>query len=236
MFDEIHAYCVAHADEARAQRYARYFTEGYDAYGVDHRDPDWEPTRLGWSARLRAAGPAAFIECADKLVRTGKYEEGSFAILIAADLREFDSREMFEAIGGWFDCGGIRNWAHTDVLGKMVLSRYIESGIVRLKDFKPWRESPMKYKRRAVPVALVESIEHRDLDKWLPFVEPLMQDSEKVVHQGTGWFLREAWKREPDRVEPFLLKWKDTAPRLIYQYATEKMAAADKARFRRSRG
>jgi hypothetical protein len=33
-------------------------------------------------------------------------------------------------------------------------------------------------------------------------------------------------------VEPFLLDWKDTAPRLIFQYATEKMTAADKARFR----
>jgi len=34
---------------------------------------------------------------------------------------------------------------------------------------------------------------------------------------------------------PFLLKYKDTAPRLIFQYATEKMTAEGKERFRRTR-
>jgi 3-methyladenine DNA glycosylase AlkD len=60
-----------------------------------------------------------------------------------------------------------------------------------------------------------------------------MTDPEREVHQGTGWFLREAWKRKPEETEIFLLKWKDTAPRLIFQYATEKMTAEGKGRFRR---
>jgi len=55
------------------------------------------------------------------------------------------------------------------------------------------------------------------------FVEKLMTDSEREVHQGMGWFLREAWKINSSEVEPFLEKWKDTAPRLIIQYACEKM-------------
>jgi hypothetical protein len=36
-------------------------------------------------------------------------------------------------------------------------------------------------------------------------------------------------------VEAFLLRYKDTCPRLIVQYATEKMASATKQRFKRSR-
>jgi hypothetical protein len=36
-------------------------------------------------------------------------------------------------------------------------------------------------------------------------------------------------------VEAFLLEWRQQAPRLIFQYATEKMAAAERARFRRTR-
>jgi hypothetical protein len=235
IFDEIHSYCLSHADEARAQRYARFFTEGYNAYGIDPKDPEWEPARLRWSARFRELGPQAFMACADRLVRTGKYEEAGFAILIASDLSEFDSRDMFAAIGGWFDCGGICNWALTDTLCKMVTSRYLSNNVVGLTDLTPWRNASYPYKRRAVPVTLVEAIDKRDLKRWLPFLEPLMTDDQKVVRQGMGWFLREAWKREPERVEPFLLKWKDTAPRLIYQYATEKMTAAERARFRRSR-
>jgi 3-methyladenine DNA glycosylase AlkD len=66
------------------------------------------------------------------------------------------------------------------------------------------------------------------------FIEPLMRDPEKVVQQGLGWFLREAWKRRPKPVEAFLLRHKETAPRVIVKYATEKMDRAGKERFRRT--
>jgi hypothetical protein len=49
-----------------------------------------------------------------------------------------------------------------------------------------------------------------------------------------GWFLREAWKKKPVETEAFLLKWKEVAPRLIIQYATEKMTAENKLRFKRN--
>lgn len=55
-----------------------------------------------------------------------------------------------------------------------------------------------------------------------------MLDAERVVHQGLGWFLREAWKIKKEETESFLLKWKNQAPRLIYQYATEKMSTEEK--------
>ncbi len=31
---EIRRFCESHSDPARAQKYARYFVEGYDAYGL----------------------------------------------------------------------------------------------------------------------------------------------------------------------------------------------------------
>jgi 3-methyladenine DNA glycosylase AlkD len=64
-------------------------------------------------------------------------------------------------------------------------------------------------------------------------VEKLITDPEREVHQGMGWFLREAWKISPAEVELFLEKYKDTAPRLIIQYACEKMATEDKMRFKK---
>ena len=42
------------------------------------------------------------------------------------------------------------------------------------------------------------------------------------------------WKRRPKPVEAFLLRHKETAPRVIVQYATEKMDRAGKERFRRT--
>jgi 3-methyladenine DNA glycosylase AlkD len=69
----------------------------------------------------------------------------------------------------------------------------------------------------------------------LVFLRPLMLDAEKVVQQGLGWFLRETWKKQAKPVEAFLIEWKDRAPRVIFQYATEKMTPDARACFRRAR-
>jgi 3-methyladenine DNA glycosylase AlkD len=110
-----------------------------------------------------------------------------------------------------------------------------------------WRSSPHRFQRRAVPVTLLALLDPLKkgvapssagrpvVKRLLVVVRPMMLDEERVVQQGLGWFLREAWKRHPDLVEPLLLEFKDRAGRVIYQYATEKMSAAGKARFRKPR-
>lgn len=52
-------------------------------------------------------------------------------------------------------------------------------------------------------------------NQMLLFIEPVMLDGERPVQQGLGWFLRESWRKHPEEVEAFLLKWKETAPRVI---------------------
>ncbi|MBM3746002.1 MAG: DNA alkylation repair protein, partial [Acidobacteria bacterium] len=187
----------------------------------------------------------------------------------------------FAGIGKWFD-GGVRNWALCDVVCGELLAPRLACGAVKLDALKSWRASPHKFKRRAVPVAMLGLLGKRGqaalstgaaqrgqaalsteaaqrgqaalstgaaqrgqaalstegqggLSPLLEFLRPLMRDAEKVVQQGLGWFLREAWKKQPEPVEAFLLEFKDTAPRIIFQYATEKMTAARKERFRRAK-
>jgi 3-methyladenine DNA glycosylase AlkD len=232
---EIRAFCEAHTDPERVRKYARYFVEGYDAYGVDHTLPEWEAGRKEWLAQLQQAGLPALLDACDLLVRPGKYEEVFTAIRFVADSSEMYSPEVFARIGNWFD-QGIGNWAQVDTMAKLVLGPFLKRGVVDVAAFEPWVASPFKYQRRAVPVTLIELLKGTDdLTPMLRLIEPLMSDSEKVVQQGTGWFLREAWKRQPELAEAFLLRYKDTCPRLIVQYATERMDGAAKQRFKRSR-
>jgi len=232
---EIRAFCEAHADPERVKKYSRYFVEGYDAFGVDHKLPEWEAGRKEWFAQLQQAGLPALLDACDLLVRPGKYEEVFTAIVFAADSSAMYSPEFFARIGKWFD-QGIGNWAEVDTMAKLVLGPFLKRGVMDIAAFRPWVASPFKYQRRAVPVTLIELLKGTsNFAPLLRLIEPLMSDSEKVVQQGTGWFLREAWKLQPEPVEAFLLRYKDTCPRLIVQYATEKMASATKQRFKRSR-
>ncbi len=233
---EVRQYCVDNANPSQADRWARYFTEGYDAWGfLDKNHPYFAEKKEEWLDRYSDLGLRGFLSAGELLLENGKYEETSMAIHFVARHRERFDAAAFEHLARWFSIG-IRNWAHADVLCSEVLAPLIVSGKITMAMLAPWRESEFKYQRRAVPVALLDLLKKPfEPAPLLDFLRPLMMDSERVVHQGLGWFLREMWKKQPKPVEAFLMEWKDTAPRLIFQYATEKMTPAGRARFRKTK-
>jgi 3-methyladenine DNA glycosylase AlkD len=219
------------ADPARVKKYARFFKEGYDAYGLPDGFITAEKDRLlkEYGAEW---GLAAILALGDLLVADGKYEEVFLAITLAAARPRDFAPENLTRFAGWLD-RGVCNWAHCDTLCGEVLGPMLAAGVAPLAALAGWRAAPSKWRRRAVPVAMLALLKSKPAVKPLvAFVEPMMTDADRVVHQGVGWFLREVWKVEPKPVETFLRKWKDEAPRLIYQYATEKMTPAARERFR----
>jgi 3-methyladenine DNA glycosylase AlkD len=231
---EIRAFCMTNADQAQAKRYERFFNEGYDAYGIS-KDV-WEANRTQFFQKFgERLGLEGLLDLGDLLFESGKYEEGSFAIVSILPLLDQFTPEAFQRVGFWLQCG-VRNWAHADVICREVLGPCLKSERIPFSALSPWRQSDSKWKRRAVPVSLLALLEGATkIPPLLKFLEPLMLDAERVVHQGMGWFLREAWKKDPAPVEEMLLQWKEKAPRLIFQYATEKMTPAGKLRFRKSK-
>jgi 3-methyladenine DNA glycosylase AlkD len=231
---EIRAFCSAHGDPDVVARYARYFREGYDAFGLP-RDV-YEKQRETWLQRYgQELGLAGFLELGDYLIKTGKYEEASYAISFLIPFKKEWTRATFHHVGEWLD-GGVCNWAHSDILCGELLSPCLATGLVKVSDMKEWRTAESRWKRRAVPVTLLAfKKDPQKIPGLLTFIRPMMMDEERVVHQGLGWFLREAWKVNPRAVEPFLMAWKNKSARLIFQYATEKMSPKQKARFRAQR-
>ncbi len=230
---EIQAYCAQNANPALIQKYAKFFTEGYDAYGVDFKQLDTQ--RKQWLKEWTPAlGLEGFLQLGDLLIDSGKYEEASFAISFIAAQKDHFTPATLEHIGGWLETD-IQNWAHTDALAGDALPHFLLKRIVPLEAFSSWRTSPGKWKRRAVPVTMLYASKAGiPLGDQLAFIEPLMTDKEKPVQQGLGWYLRDTWKGNPEPVESFLLAWKDVCGRTIVQYATEKMTAEQKARFKKS--
>lgn len=229
---EVQAFCRQNADPQMAQKYTRYFVEGYDPYGVDPKL--MEAREKEWLAKYRPAlGLAGFLQAGDRLVRSGKYEEANAAFyLVRHCAREF-TPQTFDHLATWLD-DGIRNWAHCDLFSGDIVSTFLTRQIIPVSALADWRAAQSKWKRRAVPVSLLDLLKGRSaVGDLLDFLAPMMTDGEKVVHQGLGWFLREAWKRDAPAVEAFLLDWKQVCARLIVQYATEKMSAEQKARFKR---
>lgn len=232
LYRDIQSYCKTHADEALAKKYARYFREGYDAYGL--ATPLLQG-KVDAVLAYRGMSMDLILKTSEYLVGSGKYEETYFAILLLKSYSsEFDA-SLLPIISHWFEIG-IHNWAHCDVLCRDILSFLLIREIIDLKALKSWQKSQNKYQRRALPVGMIPLLENSTSFRPLfDFIDPLMVDRERMVQQGLGWFLREAWKLKKNPTDTFLLKWKNEAPRLIYQYATEKMTQTQKKRFRREK-
>lgn len=234
LLKRIRAFCQANADPKVIEKYKKYFKEGYDPYGVAFEVMDEEAGAI--LAEYRGSlGFAGLFDLADALMESGKYEESCFAIHFVKAFKKEFSADTVEHIGRWFD-GKVINWAMADSLCGNFLAPLLAKGVVGLDTFSSWRSAADRFKRRAVPVAMLDLLKSEfDPVSLLEFIRPMMLDQERVVHQGLGWFLREVWKKRPAEAEKFLLEWKNSAARLIFQYATEKMTPEQKARFRKEK-
>lgn len=228
---EIRSYCKRNEDPESLQKYQRYFKGGYDGYGLNTTAINRKVKELNHNNSLTLS---TILEAAPAFMESGMYEETSFALLLLNEKEQDFSAQIFETVGSWFAIG-ISNWAHADTLGMYVLPKFLKRNIIGLEDFEPWITSSYKFQRRCVPVTLIKSITSMETEILLEFVTPLINDSEREIHQGLGWFLREAWKKNKPEVEAFLLNHKNAAPRLIIQYACEKMTREEKLRYKRDK-
>lgn len=231
---EIRDFCVINSNQTNIDKYSRYFKDGFDGYGIDQKV--YEQQRDSWiNLWKNEMDLDKYLDLGDTLVKVGKYEEISFAISFVASERENYSEKTFDRIGNWFDFG-ITNWATTDVLCMLVLSNFLIDKVIPYTKLLKWTRSDSEWKRRAVPVTLVELIKKGlTPDEALPLIEPLMNDKSENVQKGIGTLLRGLWKSHPERIEEFLLKWKETCGRMIIQYATEKMDKEYRKKFRREK-
>ncbi len=229
ILNELYDYCVANANPALVLKYSRYFKEGYDAFGLNEEQVHSICDSIASQYQLSAEETA---ELGAHLLPTGKYEFGTVAFLLLMKHAAVFNKSIFSHVKGWFDAG-VGNWAHSDILCSRITPVFLEQSIITLQDFAEWRKSDSKWTRRAVPVTMLCLRKTTNPQELLDFIASMMGDEARVVHQGLGWFLRELWKLHPIPVEEFLFLHKEHCARLIIQYATEKMTAEQKLRFRR---
>lgn len=232
LISEIIQYCESNANAENAVKSQRFFKEPHEFYGLSSPQITSKVKEL---LKVPGINLSVVVQATHTLIKSPKYEVPAFGLLLINGLGKQFTKETFSTIASWHTVG-IDNWAHADALGMMVLPQFMLKGIIHINAFKTWIASPYKFQRRSVPVTLIKVLKNNkttDFKPYFTFIEPLMTDKEREVHQGVGWFLREAWKIQPEPTEEFLLKWKDTAPRLIIQYATEKMTKENKERFKR---
>lgn len=82
--------------------------------------------------------------------------------------------------------------------------------------------------RRTAIVSTYFFIRQNDLDDTFGIAEILVNDKEEVVQKAVGSWVREAGKRDSQRLMKFLDRHAATMPRIILRYAIEKLSKAQR--------
>lgn len=85
--------------------------------------------------------------------------------------------------------------------------------------------------QRIAIVATYTLIKHRQLDDTYRLAERYLSHSHPLIHKATGWMLREAGKRDEERLRRFLDRYATTMPRTALRYAIERLSPELRAHY-----
>ncbi|MGV8983148.1 DNA alkylation repair protein [Clostridium sp.] len=120
-----------------------------------------------------------------------------------------------EYVTGWGDCDDFCTHAFGELLSQ---NNELFPHILK------WTGHPDFFVRRASAVILIYPIKHNKYENIKPFLisDILMNDAHHLVLKGYGWMLKGLSETEPNNVYEYLLKNKNTMPRVSFRYALEK--------------
>ena len=103
---------------------------------------------------------------------------------------------------------------------------YVVGGYLYDKERTPLYDlakSKHSMERRTAIVSTYFFIRENDIDDTFNIAEILINDSDEYVQKAVGSWIREAGKRDEDRLKKFLDTYADSMPRITLRYAIEKL-------------
>lgn len=164
---------------------------------------------------------------ADVLIADRFLETKAVGLEVLARYRKDFTPSLLGRCKTWLARNHSANWATTDQMCGAVLGPLL----VRYPDLQPqmrtWAAHRNMWVRRASIVALLHPIRN---DQALRLVYELAAklhgDKEDLIQKAVGWALREAGKRDSERLERYLRANVRTIPRTTFRYAIERFPIA----------
>jgi 3-methyladenine DNA glycosylase AlkD len=117
----------------------------------------------------------------------------------------------------------VNNWNLVDASAHHIMGAHLHGEDVDV--LMNLARSEVLWERRVSIVATWYFIRQGDVDHTFAIAEILLQDHHDLIHKATGWMLREAGKRDVQKLIMFLDKHSAKMPRTMLRYAIEKFDA-----------
>lgn len=115
----------------------------------------------------------------------------------------------------------LNNWDFVDRAACNVIGRYLEN---KPRDILyELAESDNVWERRTAIVSTHHFIKLGELDDTFKIAEILINDEHELINKAVGSWIREAGKRDENRLKNILNKYASSMPRVTLRYAIEKL-------------
>jgi 3-methyladenine DNA glycosylase AlkD len=192
----------------------------------------WREAHAGWVLD-------DLLQLTEALWRRGVFELRIFALVLLVErAEEFESRhlDLLEAL-----LRDSHTWAIVDEIAPRIVGPLLERHpreVGRVLD--RWARDDDFWIRRAALLALLLPMRRGEGDwkRFERYADPLLEDREFFIRKAIGWLLREAAKRQPDRVVSFVEPRTSRLSGVTWREATRKLPASVRKRLdaRRSAG
>ena len=209
----------AHRSAAELEKIQRYFRSGEGEYG---EGDEFIGVRMGQVFALAKEFIDLPLDEIERLLESPIHEARAGALSIMAKqaaskgTTKSRKKELFDLYIRRHD--RINNWDLVDLAARDVVGGYLFGKSRRIL-YRLARSKNLWERRTAILSTIF--VRQGDLSDTFDIAEILLADKEDLIHKAVGGMLREAGKKDLDRLVRFLEQHAATMPRTLLRYAME---------------
>ena len=159
------------------------------------------------------------LEVIEELIQNLWHEMRMCALLILVDRSKKEvSKDTFDFYLS--QTQHINNWDLVDLTAPQIVGKYL---LNKDRDILyKLSESDLLWDNRIAIVSTLTFIRNNDLDDTYKLSFKMIHHKHDLMHKAIGWMLREAGKRDANRLYNFIKEHKNIMPRTMLRYSIEK--------------
>ena len=121
----------------------------------------------------------------------------------------------------------INNWDLVDLSCRFIVGEFL---LDKSRDILyQLAQSPLLWDTRIAIVSTYAFIRKGQLDDTYVLSDLMMKHPHDLMHKAIGWMLREAGKRDPERLYDYVMNYRAEMPRTMLRYAIEKFGPKERS-------
>ena len=213
------------SDAEKREIFPKFFKAGKGEYGEGDRFLGVTVPNIRAIAKLHKD---VSIEEIRKLIQSEWHEVRLCALIIMVEKSKKKDEALRKELFNLYlsQTKRINNWDLVDLSCRFIIGEYL---LDKSRDILyQLAQSPLLWDNRIAIVSTYAFIRKGQLEDTYALSDLMMHHPHDLMHKAIGWMLREAGKRNPERLYDYVMRHRADMPRTMLRYAIEKFSPKER--------